>query len=62
MSCGIDPRCSSDLVLLWLWCRPAAAAQFDAMGAAVKSKNLKKLKKRKEKRERVNIKINIEMK
>ena len=26
VSCGVGPRCGSDLVLLWLWCRPAAAA------------------------------------
>ena len=26
MSCGVGPGRSSDLVLLWLWCRPAAAA------------------------------------
>ena len=26
MSCGIGHRCSSDLALLWLWCRPADAA------------------------------------
>ena len=26
MSCGVDHRCSLDPVLLWLWCRPAAAA------------------------------------
>ena len=26
MSCGVGRRCGSDLVLLWLWCRPAAAA------------------------------------
>ena len=26
MSCGAGCRCSSDLVLLWLWCRPAAIA------------------------------------
>ena len=25
-SCGIGHRCGSDLVLLWLWCRVAAAA------------------------------------
>ena len=25
-SCGVGRRCSSDLALLWLWCRPAAAA------------------------------------
>ena len=26
MSCGVDLKCSLDLALLWLWCRPAAAA------------------------------------
>ena len=26
MSCGVGLRCSSDLALLWLWCRPAATA------------------------------------
>ena len=26
MSCGVGHRCSSDLVLLWLWWRPAAVA------------------------------------
>ena len=26
MSCGVDCRCGSDPVLLWLWCRPAVTA------------------------------------
>ena len=26
MSCGVGHRCGSDLVLLWLWCRPAVTA------------------------------------
>ena len=26
MSCGVGLRCSSDLALLWLWCRLAAVA------------------------------------
>ena len=26
MSCGVGRRHSLDLVLLWLWCRPVAAA------------------------------------
>ena len=26
VSCGVGCRCSSDPELLWLWCRPAAAA------------------------------------
>ena len=25
-SCGVGQRCGSDLALLWLWCRLAAAA------------------------------------
>ena len=25
-SCGVGCRCGLDLVLLWLWCRPAVAA------------------------------------
>ena len=28
MSWGVDYRCSSDPMLLWLWPRPAAAAPF----------------------------------
>ena len=26
LSCGVGCRCGSDPVLLWLWCRTAAAA------------------------------------
>ena len=26
VSCGVGRRCSSDLAVLWLWCRPAATA------------------------------------
>ena len=26
MNCGVGCRCGSDLVFLWLWCRPAAIA------------------------------------
>ena len=26
VSCGVGCRCGSDPALLWLWCRPAAAA------------------------------------
>ena len=44
VSCGVGCRCSSDATLLWLWCRPAAAALIGplvweppyAMGAALK--------------------------
>ena len=45
MRCGVGYRCSSDLVLLWLWRKPAAAALIRplawelpyAEGAALKS-------------------------
>ena len=59
MSCG--RRHSSDLVLLWLWCRPAATALIQplaweppyAVGAALKKK--KKKKKKTKKKYRVDI-------
>ena len=49
MSYGISHRCSSDPTLLWLWCRPAAAAPICplaweltyAVGAALKKKKKK---------------------
>ena len=31
MSCGIGHRCGSDPVLMWLWCRPAAAAPIELL-------------------------------
>ena len=47
MSCGVGHRCSLDMALLWLWCRPAAVALIgpraweppNAAGAALKRKN-----------------------
>ena len=47
VSCGVDRRCSLDLVLPWLWRRPAATALIGllaweplyAVGEALKSKN-----------------------
>ena len=49
MSCGVGHRCSSDLALLWLWCRPAAVALIQPLawepphdvGAALKKKKSK---------------------
>ena len=49
MSCGVGYRRGSDLGLLWLWCRPAAAALIQplawelpyTMGAALKRQNQK---------------------
>ena len=54
MSCGVDCRCSSDLVLLWLWYRVAAVAPIGplawelpyAAGAALKRPKNKKIKER----------------
>ena len=48
-SCSVGRRCGSDLVSLWLWCRPAAAAPTGplawelpyAAGAALKRKKEK---------------------
>ena len=51
MSCGVGCRHGSDVVLLWLWCRPAAVAPIrpaweppHAAGAALKKKKKKKKK------------------
>ena len=46
MSCGVGRRFGSDLALLWLWCRPVAAALIHSLawklpyatGAALKRK------------------------
>ena len=50
VSCGVGRRCSSDPVLLWLWCRPAAVSPIHplawelpcALGVALKSRKKKK--------------------
>ena len=50
MSCGLAHRCSSDLMLLWLWHRPVATAPIRSpaweppyvTGVALKSKKKKK--------------------
>ena len=60
MSCGVGPRCGLDLALLWLWCRPAAAALIQplawelpyAVGAALKSRRKEGRKERERERER----------
>ena len=47
VGCGVGHRRGSDLALLWLWCRPAAAAPIRALefpyavGAALKNKKTK---------------------
>ena len=58
MSCGISHRCGLVLALLWLWRRPAAAAQIQslawelpyAVGMALKSLKKQKNKKKKNKK------------
>ena len=47
VSCGVGPRCSSDLDLLWLWHRLAAIAPaqppaWELLYEALKSKEKKK--------------------
>ena len=52
MSCGVGYRRGLDTLLLWLWCRPAAAAPTEplaweppyAAGVALKDKRPKKKK------------------
>ena len=54
VSCGVDNRCALDLALLWLWCRPAAAAWIGplawdppyAVGAGLKRQKTKTKKKK----------------
>ena len=56
MSCGLGCRHSSDLALLWLWCRPAAVAPIRplawehayAVGVALKRQKENKKRKKKE--------------
>ena len=53
MSCGVGCRHSLDLALLWLWCKPAAAAPIRPLAwelpypedVALKRKENKKLQK-----------------
>ena len=51
MNCGVGSRCSLDLMLLWLWRRPAAVSPIGplaweppyAMGAVIERKKKVKL-------------------
>ena len=65
VSCSVDHRGSLDLVLLWHWCRPAAAAPIRrldplawelsyALSAALKRQKDKKKEKKKKKRTEIN--------
>ena len=54
MTCCVGHRCNSDPELLWLWCRPAAAAPIQPLawelphvaGMALKRQTEKKKKKK----------------
>ena len=54
MSCGVGHRLGSDLILLWLWCRPAAVAPIRPLAweppyattAALKRQKKKKKEKK----------------
>ena len=55
VSCGVGHRCGSDLALLWLWCRLAAAAPIGCLAqelpyAALKKKDVKTQGQRKQER------------
>ena len=54
MSCGVDCRCGSDPVLLWLWCRLVATAPIGPLAwelpyAAVAAQEMAKRQKKKKK-------------
>ena len=57
MSCGVGHRCGSDLVLLWLWGRPAATAPIRPLAwappyaAGAAQEMAKRQKKKKEEEE-----------
>ena len=53
VSCGVGRRRSSDPVLLWLWCRPVAAALIGPLAwepPYAEGADLEKAKKLKEKK------------
>ena len=50
MSCGVACRCGSDLVWLWLWCRPAAVAPIQPLAWELPSAKDAVLKSKKEKK------------
>ena len=59
MSCGVGHRQGSDLALLWLWCRPAAAAPIRPLTwefSYATSVALKRKKKKKRRRRRATAK------
>ena len=69
MSCGIGRRDGSDPTLLWLWRRPAAAAQIRpltweppyAVGAALEKIKKKKKKKKREREKEGKDPVELEL-
>ena len=65
MSCGVGHRYGLDLVLLWLWCGPAATFSMRplaweppyAAGVALKSKKKKKQKNKQTKKKNKPLKF-----
>ena len=50
MSCGVGRILDSDLALLWLWCRPAAAALIQSLTWELPYASCVALKRQKEKK------------
>ena len=53
-NCDISHRGCSDLVLLWLWCRPAAVALIEPLAWEFPYASGTALKRKKKKRERLS--------
>ena len=49
MNCGVLRICGSDLVLLWLWCRPAAVAPIQPLAWNIHMLPVQPLKAKKKK-------------
>ena len=54
VSCGVGLRCSLDLALLWLWCRPETVVQLDPKPGNFHMLQVQPLKKKKKKTQNQN--------
>ena len=52
-SCGVGHRQGSDPMLLWLWCRPAAAALIPSLGISIFHGCCPKKKKKERKKRKI---------
>ena len=59
MRCGVDSRCGSDPVLLWLWRKPAAAALIQSLAWELSYATCAAQKKKKKQKEIKMEKFNI---